>query len=145
MIEKNENHITNSAEDKVLTINKKDIEQYLSDVKAAVENDRYRLDRNYRRQDNINLFLDYVIDEAKAKEIILSLTVMDFSEILQNEHKGFEHERLYVFGKDVILLERNGTEEKTVSLYIKFNKLENCFVIVISFHEQKYPFTYYFK
>ena len=28
---------------------------------------------------------------------------------------------------------------------IKFNKLENCFVIVISFHEQKYPLTYYFR
>ena len=102
-------------------------------------------DRNSRRRDNINLFLDYVIDEARAKEIILSLTAMDFLEILQNEHKGFEHGRLYVFGKDVILLERNGTEEKTVSLYIKFNKLENCFVIVISFHEHKYPLTYYFK
>ena len=86
-----------------------------------------------------------MIDEAKAKEIILSLTAMDFSEILQNEHKGFEHERLYVFGKDVVLLERTGTEEKTVSLYIKFNKLENCFVIVISFHEQKCPLTYYFR
>ena len=114
-------------------------------MKAAVKNDRYRLDRKSRRQDNINLFLDYVIDEAKAKEIILNLTAMDFSEILQNEHKGFEHERVYVFGKDVILLERNGTEEKTVSLYIKFNKLKNCFVIVVSFHEQKYPLTYCFK
>lgn len=78
MIEKDENHIINSAEDKVLTIKKKDIEQYLSEVKAAVENDRYRLDRNSRRRDNINLFLDYVIDEARAKEIILSLTAMDF-------------------------------------------------------------------
>lgn len=128
-----------------MNIDKKDIEQYLSEVKEAVENNRYRLDQNAKRQDNINLFLDYVIDEAKAKEIILGLTVIDFSDILQNEHKGFEHERLYVFGKDVTLLERNGTEEKTVSLYIKFNKLENCFVIVISFHEQKYPLTYYFK
>lgn len=144
-MEKEENHIIDSAEDEVLNIEKNDIEQYLSEVKEAVENDRYRLDRNPKRQDNINLFLDYVIDEAKAKEIILSLTVMDFSEILQNEHKGFEYERLYVFGKDVILLERSGTKEKTVSLYIKFNKLENCFVIVISFHEQKYPLTYYFK
>ena len=144
MIEKTKKHIIQSAEDTVLNIDKKDIEQYLSEVKEAVGKDNYRLDRNARRQDNISLFLDYVIDEAKAKEIILSLTVMDFSEILQNEHKGFEHERLYVFGKDVVLLERNGTEEKTVSLYIKFNKLENCFVIVISFHEQKYPFTYYF-
>lgn len=128
-----------------MNIEKKHIEQYFSEVKEAVGNDRYRLDRNAKRQDNINLFLDYIIDEAKAKDIIMGLTVMDFSEILQNKHKGFEHERLYVFGKDVTLLERNGTEEKIVSLYIKFNKLENCFVIVISFHEQKHPLTYYFK
>ena len=145
MIEKIINYIIYSAEDIILNIEKKDIEQYLSEVKESVGNGRYRLDRNARRQDNINLFLDYVIDETKAKEIILSLTVMDFSEILQNEHKGYEYERLYVFGKDVVLLERNGTEEKTVSLYIKFNKLGNCFVIVISFHEQKHPLTYYFK
>ena len=128
-----------------MDIDKKDIELYLSEVKEAVENGRYRLDRNARRQDNINLFFYYVINEAKAREIILSLTEMDFSGILRNEHKGFEHEQLYVFGKDVILLERNGTEEKTVSLYIKFNKLDSCFVIVISFHEQKYPLTYYFR
>lgn len=145
MIQKRKNPITKSAEDKALNIEKKEIEQYLSEVKVAVKNDRYRIDRNAKRQDNINLFLDYIIDEAKVKDIILSLTVMDFSEIRQNEHKGFEHERLYVFGKDVNLLERNGTEDKTVSLYIKFNKLENCFVIVISFHEQKHPLTYYFK
>lgn len=123
----------------------KDIETYLSEVKDAVKNNRYRLDRNSRRQENINLFVDYVIDEQKAKDIILNLTVMDFSEILQNEHVGYEHELLYVFGKDVTLLERTGNEEKKVSLYIKFNKLENCFVIVISFHEQKYPLSYYFR
>lgn len=70
---------------------------------------------------------------------------MDFSEILHNEHVEYEHERLYVFGKDVTLLERNGTEEKIVSLYIKFNKLENCYVVVISFHRQKHPLTYYFR
>lgn len=73
MIEKDKKHITNYAEDKILCIDKKDIEQYLFEVKEAVQNDRYRLDRNARRQDNINLFLNYVIDEAKAKEIILSL------------------------------------------------------------------------
>lgn len=123
----------------------KDIEFYLCEVKEAVKNNQYRLDRNSRRQDNINLFFDYVIDEQKAKDIILDLTAMDFSEILQNEHVGYEHERLYVFGKDVTLLERTGNEEKTVSLYIKFNKLENHFVIVISFHEQKYPLNYYFR
>lgn len=58
MIEKTKKHITDSAEDKVLNIDKKDIEQYLSEVKEAVEKDNYRLDRNTRRQDNINLFRD---------------------------------------------------------------------------------------
>ena len=128
-----------------MSIDKREIEQYLSEVKRSVRSGRYRLDQNTKRQDNVNLFLDYIIDEAKVKKIILSLTAMDFSEILQNEHKGFEHETLYVFGKDVVLLERTGTNEKVVSLYIKFNKLKNLFVIIISFHEQKHPLTYYFK
>ena len=75
-----------------MNINKKDIEQYLSEVKEAVENNRYRIERNARRRDNIQLFEEYIIDEAKAKEILLSLTAMDFSDLLQNEHKGFEHE-----------------------------------------------------
>ena len=73
-----------------MKIDKKDIEQYLSEVKEAVENDRYRLDRNAKRQDNINLFLDYVIEEAKARDIILNLNVMDFSEIRQNRQNRLD-------------------------------------------------------
>lgn len=37
MMEKTKNHITDSAEDKVLNIDQKDIEQYLSEVKEAVD------------------------------------------------------------------------------------------------------------
>ena len=71
-----------------MSINKKDIEQYLSEVKDAVRNDRYRLDRNSKRKDNINLFLDYVIDEAKAKDIILSLTIiLNYSWRLGHAHE----------------------------------------------------------
>lgn len=84
-----------------MNVSIQEIESYLSEIKNAIEKGNYRIDRNRKRQDNINLFLDYVIDEAKAKEIMLSLTATDFSEILHNEHKGFEHERLYVFGKDI--------------------------------------------
>lgn len=131
--------------DIILKITFDEIDLYLREIKTAVQNDRYRIERNNRRQDNQNLFIDYVIDETKEKEILLSLDITDFSEKRNNEHKGFEHEVLYIFGKDVKLLERFGSEEKTVSLYIKFNKLENCFVIVISFHEQKFPMKYYFK
>lgn len=128
-----------------MNIGRKEINCYLSEVKKAVKNGKYRLERNDRRQDNQDLFFIYVLDEQKVRKIILDLSVEDFSEVLQNKHKGYEYERLYVFGKDVTLLERFGSREKTVSLYIKFNKLENCFVIVVSFHEQRYPIKYYFK
>jgi hypothetical protein len=128
-----------------LDITLEDIETYLSEVKEAIRNGKYKIAQNTQRKANIDLFLNYVIDEAQAKDILLSLAATDFCEILQNEHKGYEYEKLYVFGRDVALLERTGNAEKIVSLYIKFNKLENCFVIVISFHEQRYPLKYYFK
>lgn len=122
-----------------------DIEKYLEEVKKAINAGRYRVEMNDKRQDNQDLFLDYVISEAKREEILLSLTARDFSEIRLNEHKGYEHEMLYVFGKDVNLLRRFGSGEECVALYIKFNKLESKYVIVISFHKQKYPLKYQFE
>ncbi len=71
-----------------MNITWKDIEAYLSEVKDAVGKDRYRIARNSRRQDNIDLFLDYVMNEARAKEILLSLEPADFSAVLQNEQIG---------------------------------------------------------
>lgn len=128
-----------------MNIKRSDIDVYLEEVKEAIRKNRYRIERNSHRQNNVSLFTSYVIDEVRAKKILLTLTSDDFSEVLNNEHKGFEHEKLYVFGKDVELLERFGDTCKIVSLYIKFNKLSNCYVIVVSLHEQKYPITYYFK
>lgn len=129
----------------ILGITLKDIDSYLTEVKNAIRKNRYRIEMNSRRQDNRELFFTYVIDEEMAKDILMGLTATDFSEMLQNEHEGYEDEMLYVFGKDVELLERMGNESKIVSLYIKFNKLDNCYVIVVSLHEQKYPIKYYFK
>ncbi|WDC80949.1 hypothetical protein [Ligilactobacillus ruminis] len=122
-----------------------DIDAYLCKVKDAIKKDNYQIANNSRRKDNKKLFGDYIIDEKMAKEILLELTAYDFSEILQNEHRGYKNEFLYVFGKDVKLLERFGSDEKLVHLYIKFNRLDDGYVVVISLHEQKYPISYYFK
>ena len=122
-----------------------DVEMYLEDVKEAINSGRYRIAMNENRQDNRDLFVDYVISEEQRKQILLSLEAAHFSEIRHNTHKGYEHELLYVFGKDVKLLNRFGSEEEQVSLYIKFNKLESLYVIVISFHKQKYPLNYKFR
>ena len=122
-----------------------DVENYLEAVKCAVKAHRYMLDMNAKRPDNRKLFDTYLLTMRDAENIILNLNVMDFSDAVPNEHAGFEHETLYIFGKEVLLIERYGTAEKLVPLYIKFNKLDNEFVIVISFHEQRHPLTYYFK
>ena len=122
-----------------------DIDKYLEEVKAAINAGRYRVEMNDNRQDNQDLFFDYIISEEERKRILLSLEATDFSEIRHNTHKGYEHERLYVFGKDVKLLCRFSSGEERVSLYIKFNKLESRYVIVISFHKQKHSIKYMFK
>lgn len=122
-----------------------DIDKYLEEVKAAINAGRYRVEMNDNRQDNQDLIFDYIISEEERKRILLSLEATDFSEIRHNTHKGYEHERLYVFGKDVKLLRRFSSGEECVSLYIKFNKLESRYVIVISFHKQKHSIKYMFK
>ena len=43
------------------------------------------------------------------------------------------------------LLPKYGGNEEMVALYIKFNKLANLYVIVVSFHKQEYPMKYQFK
>ena len=65
--------------------------------------------------------------------------------IVQNKHVQFQHEWLYIFGKEISLMKRYEEKSEVVPLYIKFNMIENKFVIVISFHKQKYPLVYYFR
>ena len=102
-------------------------------------------DIRYRQGPKIRIYIDYVFTEADARNVILSLTADDFSEAVQNDHPQHSEEILYIFGKDVKLLPRYGGAEELVSLYIKFNKLTNQYLIVISFHKQEYPMTYKFK
>lgn len=145
MIEKNIKTIIRGKGKTKLDLSEHDIKIYPAEVKDAVQKGQYRIALGPKRQDNLDLFLTYLVDEAKAKEILLGLTADDFSEAVWNEHKGYEDELLYAFGKKAELLERAGSATKTVALYIKFNKLDSCYVIVISFHGQKYPINYYFR
>lgn len=57
MIGKDKKTIITFAEELILRIEAKDIEWYLSEMKNAVENNRYRIDRNSKRQDN----MDYIL------------------------------------------------------------------------------------
>ena len=70
---------------------------------------------------------------------------MTFVRKVQNKHANFNHEWLYVFGKEIDLIKRFEEKSEMVPLYIKFNKIEDKLLIVVSFHKQKYPLVYYFQ
>lgn len=125
-----------------MNISRVEVEQYLSEVFVAVNAGQYQISS---RQKNQDIYIDYVFKEEDARNVILSLTADDFSDAVPNEHRQHPEEILYIFGKDVNLLPRYGGAEEIVSLYIKFNKLKNQYLIVISFHKQEYPLDYKFK
>ena len=123
-------------------IEREEVEKYLVAVKQAIREGRYRISP---REKNEQLTNEYILSEANIEEILLALCVEDFSEAVQNEHPQYQHEVLYIFGKEVQLLPRYGDEKETVALYIKFNQLTNLFVIVVSFHKQERPLRFQFN
>ena len=125
-----------------MNVTKNDVDKYLSEVHDMVHAGRYQI---AARQKNQDLYTDYVFSEADAKNVLLSLRTDDFSCAVQNEHSQHPEEILYIFGKDMNLTTRFGGSEEIVPLYIKFNKIQNHYLIVISFHKQDYPLTYKFK
>lgn len=121
---------------------KEEISSYLSEVKKAICDKKYTFSS---REKNKKLFIDYIIDEKKRLEIIYNLTVDDFCYVRNNDHKNYSNEKLYVFSKKIKLIKRFDFDEQLVGIYIKFNKLEDGFCFIISFHELEHPINKYFK
>lgn len=128
-----------------ILIDKSEIADYLSRAKKLIVQNKFCIALNSNRMTNLSLFDEYLIDEERIKIILLDLTEDDFREKVQNKHVQFQHEWLYIFGKEISLMKRYEEKSEVVLLYIKFNMIENKFVIVISFHKQKYPLVYYFR
>ena len=128
-----------------ILIDKSEIADYLSRAKKLIVQNKFSIALNSNRMTNLSLFDEYLIDEERIKIILLDLTEDDFCEKVQNKHVQFQHEWLYIFGKAISLMKRYEEKSEVVLLYIKFNMIENIFVIGISFHKQKYPLVYYFR
>lgn len=128
-----------------LLIDESEINDYLGEAKKLILDGKFRIALNSNRLTNLSLFDEYLINEESVKSILLNLTVYDFCEKVQNKHANFNHEWLYVFGKVIDLIKRFEEKSEMVLLYIKFNKIEDKFLIVVSFHKQKYPLVYYFQ
>lgn len=128
-----------------LLIDESEINDYLGEAKKLILDGKFRIALNSNRLTNLSLFDEYLINEESVKSILLNLTVYDFCEKVQNKHANFNHEWLYVFGKEIDLIKRFEEKSEMVPWYIKFNKIEDKFLIVVSFHKQKYPLVYYFQ
>lgn len=128
-----------------ILIDKSEIADYLSRAKKLIVQNKFCIALNSNRMTNLSLFDEYLIDEESIKIILLDLAEDDFCEKVQNKHVKFQHEWLYIFGKEISLMKRYEEKSEVVPLYIKFNMIEDKFVIVISFHKQKYPLVYYFR
>lgn len=128
-----------------LLIDESEINDYLGEAKKLILDGKFRIALNSNRLTNLSLFDENLINEESVKSILLNLTVYDFCEKVQNKHANFNHEWLYVFGKEIDLIKRFEEKSEMVPLYIKFNKIEDKFLIVVSFHKQKYPLVYYFQ
>lgn len=128
-----------------LLIDESEINDYLGEAKKLILDGKFRIALNSNRLTNLSLFDEYLINEESVKSILLNLTVYDFCEKVQNKHANFNHEWLYVFGKEIDLIKRFEEKSEMVPLYIKFNKIEDKFLIVVSFHKQIYPLVYYFQ
>lgn len=123
-------------------VTREHIEEYLSDVRAAIRDGTYRISSRYK---NMDMYIDYLFTEEDTKQVLLSLRPEDFAKVVQNAHAGHSEEVLYIFGKDVKLLPRFGGEEETVPFYLKLNKSAGRYVIVVSLHKQEHPLSYPFK
>ena len=126
-------------------IDESEINDYLGEAKKLILDGKFRIALNSNRLTNLSLFDEYLINEESVISMLLNLTVYDFCEKVQNKHANFNHEWLYVFGKEIDLIKRFEEKSEMVPLYIKFNKIEDKFLIVVSFHKQKYPLVYYFQ
>ena len=125
---------------------REDIDGILETIKNCIRNEWYTISMNNSRQENQDFRDEYNLTKSKYERILLEISSDDFCHSLQNIHKGFEHEVLYVFVLRVVLYNICG-EEGAVDIYIKFNIItaaNHPYVIVISFHQLNKDIEYAF-
>lgn len=87
-------------------IDESEINDYLGEAKKLILDGKFRIALNSNRLTNLSLFDEYLINEESVKSILLNLTVYDFCKKVQNKHANFNHEWLYVFGKEINLMKK---------------------------------------
>ncbi|UYB49959.1 hypothetical protein OCI51_25695 (plasmid) [Lysinibacillus capsici] len=127
---------------------KEEIQRYLKSTFTCIKAKLYTVSKDpTTRADNVSFARIYDMNKEEYEELFLSLTADNFSHSVQNWKPGFEHELLYVFRVDTMLLNVITSEYDDVTVYIKINLLETpkMYCTYISCHEadESKPFDYY--
>lgn len=126
---------------------KKDIKCILDIFKDCIVEGRYTISLNDNRRENVRFIKEYNLYREKRENILLGLEVEDFCHSLKNTKVGYEHETLYVFVPQEILI-NPFTGREIIDIYIKINIIstnKNEEAVVISFHKCNKPVDYAFK
>ncbi|MBU3110995.1 hypothetical protein [Clostridium lacusfryxellense] len=126
---------------------KEECDVILQKIKSCVNHNKFTIEQNRNRCENIKFIQDYNLNNSKQKEILLSIETTDFCHSLKNTNIGYEYEVLYVFCPRRTVFDAFG-EEEYVDIYIKFNIIEyveNNLIVTISFHKRNKPIDYVFR
>lgn len=110
-----------------MVCSQEDISRYLEDAKELFKNNKYMISYNGNRQENYQLIMDYVISEYDKKMILLSITSDNFVKRESNTKEKYHNEIMYVFGKNVDLMNRD-TGGIRASTVIHKNVHNFCFL-----------------
>jgi hypothetical protein len=126
---------------------KEQIVAILEKIQKCVHQNHYTISKNANRKENMDFINNYNLSSARQKDILLKIEPDDFCHSLKNLNLGFEHEVLYVFCPQMVLINFEG-EEELVDIYTKFNIIEydsGKRVVTISFHKRNKPLDYLFR
>ncbi len=121
-----------------------EIESVLNEIKSYIKEDKYQVSMNNKRKENREFNVKYNLTAKIRKEILLGIKVEDFCYTLNNEHKNYEHEILYVFAPKINFPE-TAVQSGNVTIYVKINLIKDECAVIISFHELNYPIKYLFR
>lgn len=122
-------------DDKITDFNEEQIDAYLENVIICKQNGNCKIAKQGNRIKNERFMILNNISDAKALEIVESLTAKDFCYAMRNDNPDpkFCDERLYLFCKEIEHNVRGRLVD--LAIFIKINLIEpNKFTFIVSFH-----------
>jgi hypothetical protein len=122
--------------DRITDFNEEQIDEYLKHVFICTQNGNYKIAKQGNRVKNDRFMILNNISDAKAVEIIESLTAKDFCYAMNNDNPDPKYcdEVLYLFCKEIEHNVRGRLVD--LAIFIKINLINpNEFVFIVSFHK----------